>query len=408
MIDLQGALVQNAVVTCQGQSVASNTGGAFVLRDLPEGVWTVRAEAEPNADGIQFSAETSVQVYANERSKNVNLTLVRNDQQARIHGIVRDRFGFVIQGAHVFAFIESGGVQLGSVHDVTNGLGEFELKTLAAGLTYIINGSARGYSSDRDTVVLTAGEDRQYDIVVGDAQDPLLPPPSNLTAVAWTTPDENLRGGTGNAVFENLKQIVDPTRKQRRPLTDTTVNGNHVEVDLSWDWPTSNMQYLLGYGVYRATTSTGGSIGVDFLRDPETNFYADLADELIEDRNYYYEITALNVNYPDTFNSESDFSDRYGVRTLGDLFLQQVLQGPLTFRWTTGSGADEYYVYLFDEFPTIGVGQIWSNSTAATGSSLVYSGPSLVTGHRYYYMVLGMANGGDSRTISALGDFVAN
>ena len=412
IIDLDGALVQNATVTCAGRTATSNTSGAYVINDLPEGTFRVRATSQPNNDGITFSAETRIQVFPLERSKSVNLTLVRSDQQASIHGVVRDRFGFVLQGAKVFAFIESGGAQLSSIQDVTDSNGEYELHTMAAGFTYIVNGSARGFSSDRDSVVLKAGEDRRYDITVGDAADPLLAPPANLTAVAWTSPATSLRGIAAAPAYENLKRRFDPDRAKRKGKAEgvgqRTINGNNVEVDLSWDFPTTNLQYLLGYGVYRATSALGTSVGIDFLRDPETNFYADLDDVLIEDQNYYDEITALNVRYPDTFNSESDFSDRYGVQTLGDLFLDPVTQGPLTFRWESGSGATSYFVYLFDEFPTIGVSEIWVNPVAAVGTSQAYTGPALVSGRRYYYMVLGLANSDDSRTISDLGEFVAN
>jgi hypothetical protein len=205
-----------------------------------------------------------------------------------------------------------------------------------------------------------------------------------------------------------LKRLVDPTRVQRAARTRSTINGNYIEVDVSWDKPTSGLSQLLGYGVYRANGVSLPSFAVDYLRDPEVNFYADLSDTLEEFRTYYYELTALNSQYPNTGNSESDFSDRYGVATLGDLETLPPLFGPLTFRWTGTSGADQYYVYLFDRQPTIGVDAFWVNPTAVGGTSLVYSGPGLVSGRRYYYMVLGLANGGDSRTISRLGDFVAN
>jgi hypothetical protein len=165
---------------------------------------------------------------------------------------------------------------------------------------------------------------------------------------------------------------------------------------------------LLGYGVYRALSVGGNSVPIDFLRDPETYFFADLADELQENSNYYYEMTSLNVNYPDTGNSESNFSNRVLARTLDDLFLGNLTPGPLTFRWDGGSGATEYYVYLFGELPTFGSVEVYVNAAPIVGTSHVYPGPALQSGRRYYYMVLGLANGGESRTISELGDFVAN
>ncbi len=408
VIDLAGNTVQNVEITMDGQSTISNTGGAFVLTGLREGVWELRAESTPTGGGATYSAFTVVQVFEGERSRSINVTLVRSDQQATFRGFVRDRFGNIIQGAHVFAFLQSGGTQLSSIHDVSNSNGAYELKGLAAGFTYTVNGSAREFASDRSSVSLSAGEVRQYDIIVGDTADPMISPPGNMSAVAWTTPNEITRSQSDYAAFENLKRISDPRRLNRRGTTRETSSGNNIEVDLVWDTPTSNLNFFLGYGIYMATTSNGISNPVDFLRDPETYFYADLSDYLIENQNYYYEMTSLNVNYPNTFNSESNFGDRYGVRTLDDLVLAGEIQGPLEFFWQGGSGATEYFVYLFDELPSIGTDSIWVNSISVSGTSLVYSGPSLTSGHRYYYMVLGMANGGDSRTISRLGDFVAN
>ena len=137
--------------------------------------------------------------------------------------------------------------------------------------------------------------------------------------------------------------------------------------------------------------------------------YIDADADLQEFETWSYEITALNTNYPDTGNSESDPSNIVTVQTLSDLFLNSLLQSPLTFRWQSGSGAEEYIVYLFDEFPGIGVDPIWDNSASpTTNTQLTYTGPSLQSGHRYFYLVLGLANGQGSRTISVVDDFVAN
>lgn len=405
--DLDGNIVQNALVTSDGRQTTSNTSGAYLLEGLREGVWALRAQSSPS-DGVSFSAETSVQVFRDQRTRNMNLTLVRSDQQASIYGVVRDRFGNVLQGARVFAIIASGGVQLSSVMDITDANGEYELRKLAAGFTYIINGSARGYSNDRDTVVLSAGESRRYDITVGDAADPFLAPPQNLAAVAWTSPSVGTVGDDAETrAIEAVKRIHDPRRAQRRG--DSTSFGNPIEVDLYWDLPSANMQYLLGYGIYRAYSALGTSVAIDYHRDPESAFFADASEELQENATYYYEISALNVNYPDTGNSESNFSNRVAAKTLGDLFLQPVTFGPTTFSWQAGSGATQYYVYLFDEYPRFGTVEIYRNLAPIAGTSHIYPNtPPLQTGRTYYYMVLGSANGGSSLTISRLGQFVAN
>lgn len=414
IVDLDGNPVRDAVVTItdDNQSTLSNSAGAYLFADVREGVWQVKAQVSVN--GVVYSGQTAAAVFSGERSKSNNVALVRLADQATVFGVVRDRFGNVLQGAHVFAYlVNSSGFTLSSVMDITNGEGEYELKSLAGGYEYIINGSARGYSNDRDSVVLTPGESRRFDITLGDASDPLFPAPTSLSAVAWTSPAIAGRGGQnpGNALKDLIAQRLGDARRGKVQPTRTagrSANGNHIEVDLYWDYPVSNMQYILGYGVYRATTQGGLSSAIDFLRDPETVFFQDLDDNLLENRNYYYEITALNVRYPDTSNSESDFSNRYGVQTLGDMVVNSPTFSPLTFHWQSATAATGYYVYVFEDYPDFGVSEIWSTPSPVAGNSVNYGGPSLISGRRYYYVVLGVANGNDSRTMSPVESFIAN
>jgi hypothetical protein len=407
IVDLNGDPVRGAVVSIDNRSTDSNSSGAYVVSQVREGTRTIRASL--NVDGIPFSGETTAQIFDGDRTRNINIAVSRTSTQARLFGVVRDRFGSVLEGAKVFAYlVNPGGFTLSSVSDVTNGGGEYELRGLAPGFTYRVNASGRGYNSDRDSVSLAANEQREFNFVLDDPSDPLFPPPQNVVAVAWTSPDEPTRSPQQERAYEAIKRISDPRRTQRRRYgTRSTTLGYNVEVDVYWDPPTSNLNSLLGYGIYRAISVSGTSVAVDFARDPEASFYSDIDDFLRENTNYYYEMTALNVRYPDTFNSESDFSNRYGVRTLEEMLLLTVLTSPLTFRWQPVTDIDSYQVFLFDEYPDLGVPVLWS-SALATGLSTAYNGPALVTGRRYYYVVLGVANGGDSRTISVIDDFLAN
>jgi hypothetical protein len=411
IVDVDGNPVRGARVEANGRVTQSNSAGVYVLRDVEEGAWSVVASIIE--DGVTYSGETVVEVFGEDRAKSVNIAVSNQADHAHLYGIVRDRFGNALQGAKVFGFLlNEDGFTLSSVMDITNGLGEYDLRRLVPGYTYIINGGGRGYGSDRDTVILDEDESRRFDITLGEATDPLLDAPDNLSAVAWTTPSMGNRSPAAAASLMNaIKQRIDTkfgtAQRVRRGTTRLSTQGNHIEVDLYWDAPTTNLSQLLGYGIYRATSANGSSVAIDFHRDPESIFYQDLDDALLEDRNYYYEITALSNRYPDTGNSESDFSNRYGVRTLGDMNALPVTQGPITFRWEPAVGAEEYYVFLFAEEPQINVTEIWSNEVGATGTSVVYPG-SLISGKRYYYIVLGVANDNDSRTISPVESFVAN
>ena len=399
--DANGDPVRGARVFASGRETFSNSAGSYVLTRVVEGDQIIRAEI--TQDGIAFSGQNVARIFGEDRTQTVNIAVARTSLQAGIHGTVRDRFGNRIAGAKVFAM----GNALTSSVAFTNHNGDYVMRGLMSGLTYQLTASARTFENDVDSVNLVPGEDPRFDFVLGDGTNPAMLAPTNLSAVAWTTPSEITRSPQQRAGIEAVKNMLLPKRKVQAGRT--TINGNNVEVDLFWDEYTSNFEMLLGFGIYRASTSSGPSTAIDFMRDPHAVFFQDLDENLHEGQNWYYEITALSTQYPDTFNSESDFSNRYGVATLGDLFLNTPLFGPLTFRWQGGSGATSYVVYLFDEFPGIGVNSIWNTeATPTSGTSQTYTGSPLNSGQRYWYIVLGLANSGDSRTLSVIDDFVAN
>jgi len=400
--DANGDPVRNAQVTAGSRTTQTNSGGAYVIDRLPEGTHVVRASI--TSQGVTFSGRQVVSVFRGERSKSANITVVRTDQQARMYGTVRDRFGSRIAGARVFAYAGT----LSSNVSITNSNGDYDLRELMSGVTYEVSASARTYDNDNSVVLLSAGEARQFDFVLNDESNSSLPAPTNLFAVAWTTPYEVTRTPETDRAYEAIKDYLKPERGRRMASGRLTPGGYHVEADLFWDPVSSTtLENLLGYGIYRATTALGASVAVDFLRDPYATFFADIDDNLREGRTYYYEITALNTSYPDTQNSESGFSNRYGVETLGELALLQPTLSPLTFRWLAAVGTTEYAVYLFDSYPGIAVTPVWS-SFATSGTSMQYDGSQLQAGKRYYYLVVGSANGGESLTLSRIGDFVAN
>lgn len=404
--DGSGAVVRNArvwVSTSKDRAeTRSNSSGAYILEGVPEGDTFIQAEI--TVDGLKYIGQNVARVFDGERSKSVNIGVYRESQLAGLEGVVRDRFGRVIEGARVFAASAN---SLSGAMSVTDANGYYHLGRLLGGVTYQVNAGGRGYDADTDSVILTTGEVLGFDFILSEGSNPLLPAPQNLFAIAWTSPAEATRARS-TGVFENIKRLAEPVRYgQRKAGSRLSVGGNPIEVDLGWDTITNPS--LLGYGIYRARTANGASTAIDFLRDPFAAFFQDMDADLKEVTNYYYEITALNTQYPDTNNSESDFSNRYGVQTLGDMELKPVSQAPLTFRWFPASGAETYAVYLFDEYPSLGVDPIWDNSANRTAlNQYVYNGPALQSGRRYYYIVLGVANSNDSRTISIVEDFVKN
>lgn len=401
--DFDGNIVRGAKVWANSQETLSNSGGVYVLSGVKTGQRAIHAEYLHN--GVKYSGTNVVRVFENERSKNINIAISIESQQAKLRGTVRDRDGFKLAGARVFAY----GNALSSQIALTDKDGIYEMDGLAPGFNYTVVASGLGFDSDSVVVNLGVKESRNVDFLLSDPTNPAIPAPANFSAVAWTTPFEQTRSPQDKAALDAVKTLFDP-RYKPRDLSRLSTQGNLVEVDLYWDpIPGQFLESLLGFGIYRATTANGASTAIDFLRDPMAWFFSDIDDALLPGRAYYYEATSLNTSYPDTFNSESDFSDRYGVIPLDDLELLPVGLNPLTFRWIAVPGAEEYMVFLFGSYPGFNATALWDTSGSPTaGTSQTYTGPALVPGKRYYYVVLGLANNQDSRTLSIIGDFIAN
>ena len=398
--DFDGNAVRGARVWInQFGETDSNSNGSYVLRSVAEGEWRIRAEV--NVNGVRYRGENLAQVFESERSRSVNITLVRESQMMRVFGQVVDNIGRPIQGARVFAMAPNDGGAYTSTVALTDSNGNFDLDTLQSNVDYRIVASGLGYNSDVDVVNVPAGGDEELLLALKNPTNPALPAPTGLEVVTWVSPREETRSRQEDAALENLKRLFDPRTPQRSVTRDSS-GGNYVEADLFWD-PYPNDDAHIGFGVYRRFA---GDIWrpADFIRDPEAELYIDLDAEMLDFDTIDYVITAIN-----TLEDESLDSNQVTAHTLDDLVLNSVQQGPLRFRWQSGSGADEFIVYLFDDYPSIGDDSIWNNAGAPVGGTeLTYTGPALQSGHRYYYIVLGTANSSASRTISRVDSFIAN
>jgi hypothetical protein len=408
--DLNGGVVRGATVQYRGRNTAvrttTNSAGAFVLENVASGESLITAEIVK--DGIRYFGQNVVTVIRDQQTKSLVITIARENQLAGIRGAVFDRFGNRLAGARVFA--DMGGI-LGSAMAISDDQGNYELWGLIGGAPTTIVGTGRGYNSDPSRVTLTAGNWHTFNFTLNQGTSPTLPAPQDLEAIAWTSPRQATRSPQERMAIEAVKRELDPKREERfgAQLTRLFQGGNWIEVDLTWE-PVDSVS-LLGYGIYRGTNQAGALTAVDFLRDPLTYFFADLDPDLVEGVNYYYEVTALNVLFPDTPNSESEPSNRFGVRALGDLTLRSPILQPLQFRWNAAREAERYMVFLYDRFPGIGVTSIWNNSANPTTGTSVAGPGGLQSGRRYYYIVIGLGNFIDgtwiSRTISPVGEFVA-
>lgn len=374
----------------------SNSSGSYVLRDVPALDTVIRAEIEK--DGQTFVGQNVSRTFDAERTRSINIVLHRSDRLASIHGTVRTSDGARVGGARVFAIASA----LSSAMAITDIDGNYVMRQLGADEDYQVSANAPDLRTDSTGVGLLPGEDRRVDFtLVPDGLVSTISPPSGLEAISWTSPLEATRSAQASQATEAVKRIMEPRRKAASE-TRLTNNGNLIEVDLFWNPIVNNT--LLGYGVYRANGEFGALVGIDFYRDPLAEFYADADDALLEQQIYSYALTSINSD-----SEEGNFSSRVSVETLGDMVALQPLFSPLRFRWDPANGAESYVVFLFDEYPGIAVSSIWSNSAApATGTQVAYTGPGLTSGNTYYFVVVGLANGDASRTISEVGSFTMN
>lgn len=392
-----GLPARGAVVTGRDGSTTTSSNGAFVLTKQRAADLIIRAEYSEN--GVKYIGQNLARTYAGEQYPNVNIMLAPQDETATIYGVVEDRDGNPLEMARVFAY---GAGALSSTSVLTDKKGEFTMNYLLSGVNYEVNAGGGGYRSDLEGVTLDSKEKRFIRFVLGNPGFPSLSPPSDVSAIAWTSP--TTRDNSLATAIEAVKREFDPKRRAM-PKSRLSPLGNPIEVQL--DWTPSPFDDLLGYSIYRGKDGASPR-GFDFFREPLAGTYIDGDTKLVAGADYTYQITSCSTRYPDDSESESDLSDAVTVRPLPDITLRSTSQGPLTFRWNPVVGAEGYVVFLFDQFPGYDVTSIWNNSgDRATGTEKRYTGTiPLQVGKTYYFLVMGLTNDNSSRTLSEVGAFV--
>lgn len=395
VIDADFNPMRDARVTAGGQTTYTTSTGSYTLQELPDGDVEVIAEATVN--GTRYNGRTTIFNLENTQQNNVNILVAPENARGTITGTVRDRDGYVLQGASVFAWAGVGS----SVRAVTNEDGRYTMRDLPSNVTFDLSATGRGYRSDQTGVTLNSGQTRNIDFVLDDPGLPGLNPPQNIEGITWVTHPTATRNNDA-ATYEAIKKIFDPRHKtgaSSRVIRDDM----SVETELIWDL----VQFpdLMGFNIYRGNGSTGPVAPLDLSFDPLANYYVDIG--LNPQSVYSYAVSTVATLYPDYSNTESQLSNRVVVETLNLLHLNNVTAGP-RFNWQFGSGADDFYIYIFDSYPTgsASVNDLVYTSNAVSGTSWNYSGPMLQSGRTYYYIIVGTTNGLSSRTISQVGTFI--
>jgi hypothetical protein len=416
--DVDGNPVADAEVFA-ANAVNSRTrslhNGTYYLTNVPDRFTVIRARAVIN--GVEYTGQNVAQVFENEQSKNVNIMIARANRQGAVEGFVRDALGRGIEGARVFA-----GGALSSALAVTDRRGFYRIAGLPAGFEYPIVASAPDYENDKRTVSIIAGETALVSFTLNDSRNRPVQTPFNLSATAWTMP--RVLTATRSAprerdAYNAIRALFDDKPRPRRTVASRAVGDYWIEIDLSWEY--QEQLSLLGYGIYRGRTIDElNRNAIAFLRDPLANFFADLDPALQPNVTYFYEMVALNTDYlNDLPGTVSGRSNRVSARPFTPIaitrpFPNELVDG-LILQWTPVPNADYYLVLIYDRFPDYKVAPYFptdlNNPGAAKvfapATSLVYTGPPLVSGRTYYAVVLAFTNNRNTCAISQIVPFQA-
>ncbi|MCX7993584.1 MAG: carboxypeptidase-like regulatory domain-containing protein [Fimbriimonadales bacterium] len=415
--DVEGEPVANAEVFA-ANSVNSQTrslhNGTYYLTNVPDRFTIIRARALIN--GVEYTGQNVAQVFENEQSKNVNIMIAPVSQQGTVEGFVRDAFGRGIEGARVFA-----GGALSSAFAITDRRGFYRIAGLPAGYEYPVVASAPDYENDNRTAQVVAGRTTVISFTLNRSVNRPVQTPLNLEATAWTMPRvlTTTRSGRERDAYNAIRALFDEKPRPRRAVASRAASDYWIEIDLSWEY--QEQSSLLGYGIYRGRTIDElNRNAIAFLRDPLADFFADLDPTLQPNVTYYYETVALNTDYLNNLpGTVSGRSNRVSARPFTPVaitrpFPNELVDG-LILQWTPVPNADYYLVLIYDRFPDYNVAPYYptdlSNPGAAKvfapATSLVYTGPTLVSGRTYYAVVLAFTNDRNTRAISQIVSFQA-
>jgi hypothetical protein len=399
--DSDGKPIVDAIVSADNNSSTQSTlQGMYRLEGISVGDQTIRAEIV--IDGVRWRGQNVATVIIDSfssQSKNVNITMAPELQLGSFDGYVYGPDGLPVVGARVFAASDR---QLSASVTATNIDGYYRLDGLISGLNYIVTASAQTYENDVvNNKQIIAGRVTRLSFNLSYSQNPGLSAPTGISISTWTvpsTPTRSPRSAELTKAYEAIKAHIDPrlVKTSMTKLTRLFTADTLYEIDLSWNF--LNDSALLGYGIFRGT-STGVIDAIDYLRDPLANFYADQDQFIGPNQTYYYQLTALNTDYPDLSGSSSQRSSIISATPLEAFGSTLVDTSNLRFSWTSVIGADAYGVIVYQIYPDWDVTPI-REVTLGNVNSWTYDGPALISGQIYYWVVIALSDQRGSQYVS--------
>ncbi len=429
VVDLGGNAVPGASVAADtGQSASTLSQGGFRLDGIPAGVRRIRVSTQQN--GTTYTGSTQVLSLSASPSltvSNANVQVSPTDQQANVTGTVRGPNGQPLAGARVYlgVFVSPGTAanngtdgSVASLVAFADANGVYRLENIpvpTSQSSYTEAASLLGYQNTRVNVNnLRVGETRTQDIILGGASGQTGPAPANVAAFAFTQPGDiaqahaaGLAGSTSAAAaYEQIRRVMSPGYARRiaqghasahsRVKAHASPFGAYaIEADVFFD--NSQPDSVSGFRVY-SSQGNAQLTAYDFLQDPLANVYTDLDPTYVPNQQYNFAVSAVN-----TTNGESGLSNTSAVTPLDGQTLAgpqngQTTQNPVSVAWNHVNGADNYSVFVYPQFPGVGVTGAQYNAAQGANSLTL---PNMASGD-YWLVVAGSRGDGSAVTVSPI------
>ncbi len=429
VVDVSGNAVPGASVAADtGQSAATLSQGGFRLDGVPAGVRRLRVSAQQN--GTTYTGSTQVLSLSASPAltvSNANVQVSPTGQQATLTGTVRDPSGQPLAGARVYlgVFVSPGTAanngadgSVASLVAFADSNGVYRLENVpvpTSQSSYTEAASLLGYQNTRVNVTnLRVGETRTQDIILGGPSGQTGPTPANVAAFAFTQPGEAPQAhavglassGSPAAAYEQIRRAVSSAYARRVAQAHASAHTRlkahaspfgayAIEADVFFD--NAQPDSVAGFRVYNSV-GNAQLTAYDFLQDPLANVYTDLDPAYVPNQQYNFAVSAVT-----TTNGESGLSAASAVvpldgQTLAGPQNGQTTQNPVSVAWNRVNGADNYSVFVYPQFPGVGVAGAQYNA-ASGASSLTLPGMALGD---YWLVVAGSRGDGSAVTVSPI------
>lgn len=346
--------------------------GGYNLPNLTEGRYRVDAYAPTRANPQLTGTISDIQLLGNIPQLMENLLIGPPDQMATIHGIITQNSNAVPNAsvtlditANDTQYLQNGG-NAAPIYTIlsynANSAGIYDIQVPVGAISYIVvaHSDSSMIKASSEIKDLKAGESRQVDIQLVDAESPVFSPlVSDVVAStlekatvqasqqAMITRFAAVRAMHGSPErLTRLEQLANARQRRTRSV------GGMVENDIYWD-VTSNDVGVCGYHIYRSTSLLNPFIRIGDTQGPYYEYYFDNDPVLQIGEPAFYSVTCFAANGKSSAPSPVIFA-----RPLAPIVIDSPQDGTITtadkaiLRWEAVPGALSYLVLVFKMQPT--------------------------------------------------------